>query len=140
LFSSGYSFTLLLAFPQFVAHVAQTTTAEAQSPARPCLLGLAGTRCLPPTADRSDLLCLRLNAPSNMRTASKRLLAALSRLWRRFKLQWSEPVPEDIAVCEFDCRKSQCSYGEWASCDRRISGAAGELMPPRPPVSSRQKS
>lgn len=28
-------------------------------------------------------------------------------------------VPEDIAVCEFDCRKGQCRMGEWSTCERR---------------------
>jgi hypothetical protein len=38
-------------------------------------------------------------------------------------------VPADLALCEFDCRKSQCSWDEWVNCERRISRAAGELMP-----------
>ncbi len=31
-----------------------------------------------------------------------------------------EPVPNDIALCEFDCRKMQCRYDEWESCGRRL--------------------
>jgi len=38
-------------------------------------------------------------------------------------------VPPETAVCEFDCRKQECRYGEWATCDRRLTRAAGELMP-----------
>jgi hypothetical protein len=38
-------------------------------------------------------------------------------------------VPDDIALCEFDCRKGQCMQGEWAACDRRIRNASGELYP-----------
>ena len=38
-------------------------------------------------------------------------------------------VPADLAVCEFDCRQPACSSEEWATCQRRISKAAGELMP-----------
>jgi hypothetical protein len=29
-------------------------------------------------------------------------------------------VPAKDAVCEFECRKRQCSYGEWADCSRRL--------------------
>ena len=38
-------------------------------------------------------------------------------------------VPTEVALCEFDCRRNQCSRSEWLSCGRRISKAAGELMP-----------
>ena len=31
-----------------------------------------------------------------------------------------QDVPEDIALCEFDCRKGQCRMGEWESCERRL--------------------
>jgi hypothetical protein len=41
-----------------------------------------------------------------------------------------QDVPEPIAVCEFDCRKTQCTFAEWASCERRLKKAGGELMPP----------
>ena len=40
-----------------------------------------------------------------------------------------DDVPEEIALCEFDCRKGQCEQGEWASCDRRVRNASGELFP-----------
>ena len=38
-------------------------------------------------------------------------------------------VPEDDAVCEFDCRKPQCTEREWENCPRRLQHAAGQLMP-----------
>jgi len=38
-------------------------------------------------------------------------------------------IPADLALCEFDCRHSACSAEEWTTCKRRISKAAGELMP-----------
>ncbi len=41
-----------------------------------------------------------------------------------------QEVPGDIALCEFDCRKQQCTIEEWTTCERRISGASGELKPP----------
>jgi len=55
-------------------------------------------------------------------------------------LQWVrdhfiQDVPEDTALCEFDCRKDQCTHGEWVSCERRLNRAEGELMPsPREPA------
>ena len=54
------------------------------------------------------------------------------RLWHWFKDQLVQDVPEADAVCEFDCRKPHCKHGEWASCERRIRGAAGELWPESP--------
>jgi hypothetical protein len=40
-----------------------------------------------------------------------------------------QDVPEDQALCEFDCRKQQCLRGEWQQCERRLNQAQGELMP-----------
>lgn len=31
-----------------------------------------------------------------------------------------EAVPNDIALCEFDCRKTQCHFDEWENCGRRL--------------------
>jgi hypothetical protein len=66
---------------------------------------------------------------------TRQVPGSLRQLWQRLKRQWITVVPDDIAVCEFDCRKGQCLYDEWDSCERRISKAAGELMPPTPPGS-----
>jgi len=55
--------------------------------------------------------------------------ASLRDFGRRLKGQIVPEVPAELALCEFDCRKGQCSWDEWASCERRISEAAGELMP-----------
>ncbi len=57
---------------------------------------------------------------------------SLVRLWRRLNDQIVGDVPEEIALCEYDCRKQQCTTDEWATCDRRLRRAAGELMPLRP--------
>ena len=54
------------------------------------------------------------------------------RFWRWLRDQIIQEVPEDSALCEFDCRKEQCTMGEWESCERRLNKAAGELMPPHP--------
>lgn len=60
---------------------------------------------------------------------AKRTNGPLLRMWDRLKRLWVGDVPEDVALCEFDCRKEQCHYDEWASCERRLTKAAGELMP-----------
>ncbi len=57
--------------------------------------------------------------------------ASLFRRLRRWVTnQVIQEVPGDIALCEFDRRKQQCTIKEWATCERRISGASGELKPP----------
>ena len=53
----------------------------------------------------------------------------VARLCRWLKEQMVKDVPPETALCEFDCRKPQCLEGEWAGCERRLSQAAGELMP-----------
>ncbi len=60
------------------------------------------------------------------RSKSRRLLAR-SLQW--IKGQLFTEVPKEIELCEFDCRKEQCTLGEWETCDRRLQQAAGELMP-----------
>jgi hypothetical protein len=49
------------------------------------------------------------------------------RLWQWIKNQIVQDVPEEIALCEFDCHKQQCTEIEWQTCPRRIAWAAGEL-------------
>jgi hypothetical protein len=46
--------------------------------------------------------------------------------------QIAQDVPEDIGLCEFDCRIGQCSQVEWKCCQRRLNRAEGELMPTHP--------
>ena len=56
-------------------------------------------------------------------------------MWNWLRRQIVADVPEGEALCEFDCRKPQCTEEEWEVCDRRLKRAAGELMPeekPRP--------
>jgi len=40
--------------------------------------------------------------------------------WKRFKNQWSQVVPEEIAACEFDCRLPECLDGVWGRCVKRL--------------------
>jgi hypothetical protein len=58
------------------------------------------------------------------------------RLWRFMARQIVDDVPEDVAICEFDCRKGQCMQDEWAVCERRSRKGSGELFPPQKPPSS----
>ena len=56
------------------------------------------------------------------------------RLWKFVERQVIDDASEDFAICEFDCRKGQCTQAEWAACERRIRKGAGELFPgSRPP-------
>jgi hypothetical protein len=50
------------------------------------------------------------------------LRTSVIELCRRLKAQWVAEVPDDLAICEFECRKSECSLDGWANCVRRISG------------------
>ena len=59
------------------------------------------------------------------------IVSALHRLWRRLSNELYQYAPEAIALCEFDCRKAQCSGAEWASCERRLKEAAEGLAPGR---------
>ena len=34
--------------------------------------------------------------------------------------QIMQDVPSDIEVCEFDCRRSQCTLQEWETCGHRL--------------------
>jgi hypothetical protein len=38
-------------------------------------------------------------------------------------------VPDEDFICEFDCREPQCHRAKWESCPRRLTHAAGELLP-----------
>ena len=46
------------------------------------------------------------------------------RVWQRFRSKVIQDVPEDIQLCEFDCRKSQCAMGDWEKCERRLRSIA----------------
>ena len=56
------------------------------------------------------------------------------RLWQWLKDQIAQDVPESDGLCEYDCRKQECTEEEWATCDRRIRKAAGELWPESSPA------
>jgi hypothetical protein len=49
------------------------------------------------------------------------LRTSIIELCRWLKAQWIAEVPDELALCEFECRKSECSFDGWANCVRRIS-------------------
>jgi hypothetical protein len=57
------------------------------------------------------------------------VINALRRQWYRLSNELIQDVPEAIAVCEFDCRKTQCTNEEWTNCKRRLRKPVEELMP-----------
>lgn len=58
-------------------------------------------------------------------------------LWDWVRRQVVDDVPQGDALCEFDCRKLQCTEGEWEACERRLRRASGELMPDKPALSEK---
>lgn len=54
---------------------------------------------------------------------------AILRLMQRVTEKLIADVPSTHAVCEFDCRKVQCSHTDWTCCARRLAHADGELWP-----------
>ena len=55
------------------------------------------------------------------------------KIWQWLKDQITQDVLEADGLCEYDCRKQQCTEEEWATCERRINKAAGELWPESSP-------
>ena len=53
----------------------------------------------------------------------------IARGWRFLMEQLVQDVPEELAVCEFECRKLECTQGEWEVCDRRLRRPAGSARP-----------
>ena len=41
--------------------------------------------------------------------------------WQWIKSEFIQEIPDDIALCEYDCRKEQCTQEEWLTCGRRVS-------------------
>jgi len=34
--------------------------------------------------------------------------------------QLVQEVPDDLAVCEYDCKSLDCTQGRWETCERRL--------------------
>ncbi len=46
----------------------------------------------------------------------------IRRTWARLKRNLVQEVPEELAVCEFGCRKTHCTMAQWATCRYRLQG------------------
>ena len=60
------------------------------------------------------------------------LRTSIVELCRWLKDQWVAEVPDDLAICEFECRESECSFDGWANCVRRLAQAPKGPGPLRP--------
>jgi len=58
--------------------------------------------------------------------------------WERMKAEFVQEVPEEIAFCEFNCRKEQCTEADWQTCPLRLAMAAKANV--RPEISVRASS
>ena len=65
-------------------------------------------------------IAISLIRDRHMSTSSSNRSDSRTSLWQRLKNMLIADVPEDLAICEFDCPKYQCTHGEWATCQRRI--------------------
>jgi len=46
------------------------------------------------------------------------------RSWQWFRNHIIQNVPEDYAICEFDCREPHCTIGEGEKCEVRLRSKA----------------
>jgi hypothetical protein len=60
-----------------------------------------------------------------MSAQKEQKIGYFGRLRDWFKNGLIQDLPENIAVCEFDCRKPQCRHGEWETCEKRLPGLSG---------------
>ncbi|PSN18629.1 hypothetical protein C7271_11575 [filamentous cyanobacterium CCP5] len=44
----------------------------------------------------------------------------LTALFQKFKEQLAPEVPAEVAACEFDCDRLDCSDQEWKTCANRL--------------------
>lgn len=58
-----------------------------------------------------------------------RKISFVRRAWELIASKWIADVPENIACCEFNCRKLNCEQGEWETCGHRLSYMTAGLKP-----------
>lgn len=51
-----------------------------------------------------------------MRATDEQAPGRIRRFWRGFVGQWIGTVPDELSVCEFECRKPDCSLKDWRQC------------------------
>jgi hypothetical protein len=54
------------------------------------------------------------------------------RLLGHFTRNWVAETPQDDSLCEFECRKTQCTFGEWQNCGRRLKDLEERALYRRP--------
>jgi hypothetical protein len=47
-------------------------------------------------------------------------VSILFRLLQQLRSKVIQEAPEDIQLCEFECRKLECTMGDWEKCERRL--------------------
>jgi hypothetical protein len=55
-----------------------------------------------------------------MKTNETDLHPDIPRLRERLLQAIVQPVPDGLALCEFECTKTECSADEWRHCKRRL--------------------
>jgi hypothetical protein len=64
----------------------------------------------------------------------------VTRLWQWIASKLIDEVSPGDALCEFDCRRTQCTLGDWSTCSRRLAQADGELSPEPEDVGTRARA
>ena len=54
---------------------------------------------------------------------------SVNRVWRWLKTQVAQEVPDDYAACAFDCKKTDCSPEQIATCERRLQHGISVCTP-----------
>ena len=44
-------------------------------------------------------------------------------IWLWLENQFIQEIPADLALCEYECRKQDCTEADWLICERRITHA-----------------
>lgn len=81
----------------------------------------------PSNADRS-----RYSNGAKRETLLATVAFLVSRLHQWVADQIIQDIPRQLALCEFDCRKTQCTSQEWDTCSCRLHAKAAQ--PCRPPI------
>jgi hypothetical protein len=65
----------------------------------------------------------------------------MRKLQRWLADQIVRPVPDRLAVCEFDCRATECRHPAWTRCEYRVRRDSGQLQAwlPRPAAARRSR-
>ncbi len=64
-----------------------------------------------------------------MAAQEQETLSSFRKLWLWIKSLVVQDAPEDIAPCEFDCRRLECRQGDWEVCDKRLDRVSDGTSP-----------